>query len=59
MYNPVWNRSPNKFIRYESRTFGLPPNAYGIVKSGIETFAIFKDRHGKEQEMTAYITWDN
>lgn len=57
-YTPVWKRSPNIFIKYEDRAFVLPENAYAIVKSGIETMAIFKDRHGKTQEMTAFLRWN-
>lgn len=59
IYIPVWKRSPNKFLRYEDRSFILPPNVYGIVKSGTETIAIFKDKNGKEQEMQAFIKWNN
>lgn len=58
IYIPVWKRSPNKFLRYEDRPFANPVNAYGIVKSGIETIAIFKDKNNKEQEMQAFIKWD-
>ena len=57
IYVPVWKRPPNKFLRYEERLFALPANAHGIVKSGIETVAIFKDKNGKEQEMQAFIKW--
>lgn len=57
-YIPVWKRSPNKFIKYEDRPFTLTANAHGIVKSGIETIAIFKDKNGNDQEMQAFIKWD-
>ena len=56
-YIPVWKRPPNRFIKYEARPFTLPANAYGIVKSGIETIAIFKDKNGNDQEMQAFIKW--
>lgn len=58
IYVPIWKRPPNKFIRYEDRRFILPANAYGTVKSGIETVAIFKDKNGKDQEMQAFIKWE-
>lgn len=57
-YIPAWNRSPNKFTRYEDRPFTLPKNAHGLRKSGVETIAIFKDKNNKEQEMQAFIKWD-
>ena len=57
VYIPVWNRATNKLIRYEDRPFTLPANAHGKIKSGIETFAIFKDKNKKEQEMQAFIVW--
>lgn len=57
-YTPVWKRAPNKFLRYESRAFTLPSNAHDIVKSGVETIAIFKDKHNKKQEMQAFIKWN-
>lgn len=57
VYIPVWNRDTNKFIRYEERPFTLPANAYGKIKTGIETLAIFKDKNKKEQEMQAFIEW--
>lgn len=57
VYIPVWNRPPNKLVRYEERPFTLPANAYGKIKSGIEKFAIFKDKNGKDQEMQAFIRW--
>ncbi len=57
VYIPVWNRTPNKLVRYEERPFTLPANAYGKIKSGIETFAIFKDKNKKDQEMQAFIKW--
>ena len=58
-YTPVWKRSPNKFVRYEDRLFTLPANAYGVIKSGVETIAIFNDKNGKQQEIQAYIKWDS
>ena len=58
-YTPVWKRIPNKFHRYEDRSFTLPANAYRVIKSGVETIAIFNDKNGKQQEMQAYIKWDN
>jgi len=57
-YIPIWNRPPNKFIRYEYKSFILPPNAYGITKSGIGTMAVFKDKNGKEQLIEAFIKWN-
>lgn len=57
IFIPVWNRSPNKLIRYYERPFELSPNAFGIKHKGIETIVVFKDKHGKEQEMVAYIKW--
>lgn len=57
-YIPVWKRSPNKFLRYECRPFTLPPNAYGVVKPGVETIAIFNDKNGKQQEMQAFVKWN-
>lgn len=57
VYIPVWNRPPNKLVRYEERQFILTANACGTIKSGIETFAIFKDKNGKNQEMQAFIEW--
>lgn len=57
MYIPIWKRTPNKFIRYEDRPFELPKNAFGEIKSGISTYAIFMDRNGKIQEVEAYIKW--
>lgn len=57
-YIPFWKRPPNIFIKYEDRPFVLPVNAYNIVKSGTETMAIFKDRNGKTQEMSAFIRWN-
>ncbi len=59
IYIPFWKRPPNKFIRYEDVSFSLKPNAYGFVLNGIETIAIFKDKNGKEQRMTAHIKWLN
>lgn len=56
-YIPVWKRSPNKFIRYEDRSFTLPPNAYGIVKHGVETVAVFNDKKGNQQKMEAFVKW--
>lgn len=58
IYVPVWKRPPNKFIRYEERPFTLPANANGVVKSGIETIAIFRDKNGKDQGMQAFIKWE-
>lgn len=58
-YTPVWKRSPNKFIRYEDRPFTLPANAYGVIKSGVETMAVFHDKNGKQQEMQAFIKWSS
>lgn len=58
IYVPVWKRSPNKFIRYEDRAFTLPANAYGEIKSGVETVAVFNDKNGKQQEMQAYVKWN-
>lgn len=57
VYIPVWNRPPNKLVRYEERPFTLPANVCGTIKSGIETFAIFKDKNKKDQEMQAFIEW--
>jgi len=57
IYIPVWKRPPNKFIRYEDVPFKLKHNAYGIIKTGIETVAVFNDKNGKEQRMAAYIKW--
>ena len=58
-YTPAWKIPPNRFIKYEDRPFTLPANAYGICKSGVETVAIFMDKNGKQQEMQAYIKWEN
>lgn len=58
IYVPVWKRPPNRFIRYEDRPFALPENAHGIIKLGIETVAVFRDKNGKEQEMQAFIKWE-
>ena len=58
-YTPVWKRPPNKFIRYEERPFTLSVNAHGIIKSGVETIAVFRDKNGRAQEMQAYIKWEN
>lgn len=49
IFIPVWNRSPNKLIRYYERPFELSPNAFGIKHKGIDTISCFKDKHGKEQ----------
>lgn len=57
IYIPVWNRAPNKLIRYEDIPFVLPENAQGEVLEGIETFVIFKDKNGKGQRITAYVKW--
>lgn len=57
-YTPVWKRSPNKFSRYEDRSFTLPANAHGLVKHGVETVAVFNDKNGKQQEMQAYVKWN-
>lgn len=57
-YIPVWKRSPNKFIRYEERSFTLRPNATGEVLSGIETIAIFLSRSGNQEEMVSHIKWN-
>jgi len=53
VYIPVWNRIPNRLIRYEDRKFTTR-----IGETGIETVAIFKDKRMNIQEMTAYIKWD-
>jgi len=57
VYISVWNRPPNKLVRYEERPFTLPANAYGTIKSGIERFAIYKDKNGEKQEMQASVKW--
>lgn len=57
-YIPVWKRSPNRFIKYEERSFILPSDCNGTILSGVETIALFLDKNGKEQTMQAYIKWD-
>jgi hypothetical protein len=46
-YLPVYARPPNKLLRYEERPFW----------GGICRYAIFTDKNGKQQEMTAQVIW--
>lgn len=54
---PIWNRPPNKFVRYQERPFHT--NARGNYRGdhGVETVAHFIDKKGNPQEMTAYVKW--
>ncbi len=52
-YIPLWNRPPNKFIRYEERRFTAHPNL-----TGTERIAIFKDKNGNVREEMAQVIWD-
>ena len=51
-YIPIYARAPNKLLRYEERPFVCQAGHHGI-----DRVAIFKDRNGKEQEMTAQVIW--
>lgn len=51
-YIPIYCRSPNKLVRYDERPF-----VCGAGYNGIERVAIFQDRNGKVQEMTAQVIW--
>jgi hypothetical protein len=51
-YIPVYARAPNKLVRYEERPFVCKAG-----NRGIERVAIFTDKNGKQQEMTAHIVW--
>lgn len=50
---PIYHRAPNKFIRYEERRFDD-----GAGHTATMRIAIFKDKNGAEQEMTAQVMWD-
>lgn len=58
-FYPIYARSPNKLLRYEDRPFTLPKNLTGVILSGIERVAIFKDAKGNQQEMVAQVIWSN
>jgi site-specific recombinase XerD len=49
---PIYARAPNKLIRYKERPFVCQAGNHGI-----ERVAIFTDRSGKQQEMTAQVIW--
>lgn len=53
IYIPIYNRRPNKLLRYVERRFD-----YGYSQVGTERIAIFVDKKGKEHEMIAQILWD-
>ena len=52
IYKPIYHRPPNRFVEYELRKFDYS----GF--SGVERVAIFIDKKGRTQEMTAQIIWD-
>ena len=52
-YIPIWNRPPNKFVKYEVVQFDD-----GAGHIGDLTLAHFIDKKGKEQQMDAWIKWD-
>jgi hypothetical protein len=54
---PIYHSKPNKFLRYEERPFQCITCIRTI--DGIERVAIFLDKNGKQQEMTAQIIWIN
>lgn len=56
-YLPIYHRTPNKFLRYELRKFEVV--ACIRVLTGTERIAIFLDKNGKQQEMSAQVMWDN
>ena len=51
---PVYARAPNKLLRYEERPFICRAG-----HKGVERMAIFIDRNGKQQEMTAQVIWES
>jgi hypothetical protein len=53
-YHPIYHRAPNKFLRYENRRFDD-----GAGHTATMRIAIFKDKSGAEQEMTAQVIWDD
>ena len=56
-YLPIYHRSPNKILRYELRKFEVVTCIK--VLAGVERIAIFLDKNGKQQEMSAQVMWDN
>ena len=54
IFIPIYNRAPNKLLRYETNTFDD-----GHGHTGTKRTAIFLDRKKRECKMTAQIIWDN
>lgn len=52
-YLPVYHRSPNKFIRYETKRFDD-----GVGHTATLTIAVYIDKHNEKQEMVAQVKWD-
>ena len=50
---PLYTRAPNTLLRYEDERF---TDRSG--NSGVDRVAVYLDRNGKEQRMTAQIIWD-
>ena len=50
---PIQHRSLNKFLKYEIRDFD---DGYG--NSGKVRIAIYLDKNGKQQEVTAQVLWE-
>lgn len=53
IHRVIWNRSPNKLIRYEERQFDD-----GVGHTAIITVAIYLDKNKTEREVDAYVKWD-
>ncbi len=50
---PLYNRPPNKFVRYEQRPFDDGAGHLAILR-----VAIFADKNNKQQEIVAQVIWD-
>ena len=53
IFIPIYNRAPNKLLRYETNAFDD-----GHGHTGTKRTAIFLDRKRRECKMTAQIIWD-
>lgn len=53
VYRPIYHRSPNRFLRYETYQFND-----GAGNFGERRVAFYLDKKGAEKSETAQIIWD-